>query len=81
MFLYHKIPKDSDWALKLYLSEFTGFFTVFMDISISMDHIYRKTCLKLSLKKDQQLVFKTDYHLMHVESIAECSKGEHSAIQ
>ena len=26
-------------------------------------------------KEDQKLVFKTDYHLMHVKSIAECSKA------
>ena len=26
-------------------------------------------------KDDQKLVFKTDYRLMHVKSIAECSKG------
>ena len=37
---------------------------------------YRKTCLKLPLKKnDQKLVFKTDYPQMQVKSIAECSKG------
>ena len=30
-------------------------------------------------KEDQILVFKTDYRLMQVKSIAECSKG-HSAI-
>ena len=30
--------------------------------------------------KRQKLVFKTDYRLMQVKSIAECSKGEHSAI-
>ena len=34
-----------------------------------------KTCLKRSLKKDQKLGFKTDYCLMQVKSIAECSKG------
>ena len=31
-------------------------------------------------KRRQKLVFKTDYGLMQVKSIAECSKGEHSAI-
>ena len=34
-------------------------------------------------KKDQKLVFKTNYRLMQVKSIAECSKGttlEHSEI-
>ena len=34
-----------------------------------------KTCLKQSLKKKTRMVFKTDYHLMQVKSIAECSKG------
>ena len=32
-----------------------------------------------TLKKDRKLVFKTNYHLMQVKSIAECSR-EHSAI-
>ena len=31
-------------------------------------------------KEDKKLVFKTDYHLLQVKSIAECSEGEHSAI-
>ena len=31
-------------------------------------------------KEDQKLVFKTNYRLMEVRSIAECDKGEHSAI-
>ena len=38
-------------------------------------YIYNsKTCLKQPLKKgDQRLVFKTNYRLMQVKSIAECS--------
>ena len=36
---------------------------------------YSKTCLKRLLKKDRKLVFKTDYRLMQVKSIAECSKS------
>ena len=44
--------------------------------------LYCKTCLKRpSQKEDQKLVFKTDYRLMQVKSIAECSKREHSAIR
>ena len=31
-------------------------------------------------KRRPKCVFKTDYRLMQVKSIAECSKGEHSAI-
>ena len=31
-------------------------------------------------KRRPKLIFKTDYRLMQVKSIAECSKGEHSAI-
>ena len=31
-------------------------------------------------KEDQKLVFKTDYRLMQVKNIAECSKREHSSI-
>ena len=39
------------------------------------------TCLQRPLSEDQKLFFKTDCCLMQVKSIAECSKGEHSAIQ
>ena len=34
-----------------------------------------KTCLKRPLKKNTKLIFNTDYRLMQVESISECSKG------
>ena len=40
---------------------------------------YSKTCVKRPLSK-RYIFFKTDYRLMQVKSIAECSKGEHSAI-
>ena len=44
-------------------------------------YAYSKTCLKRTLKLNiEKLVFNTDYCLMQVKSIAECSKGEHSAI-
>ena len=36
---------------------------------------YSKTCLKRPLMKKTKMVFKTDYRLMQVKSIAECSKG------
>ena len=37
---------------------------------------YSKTCLKRPLKKTQQtLVFNTNYRLIQVKSIAECSQG------
>ena len=38
---------------------------------------YSKTCLKRPLKKKtkKKLVFNTDYRLMQVKSIAECSNG------
>ena len=35
--------------------------------------ISSKTCVKRPLSKDQKLVFKTNYHLMQVKNIAECS--------
>ena len=38
-------------------------------------YIYSKTCLKRSLNKDQKLAFNTDYCLMQVKGIAECSVG------
>ena len=33
------------------------------------------TWCKTATLKDQKLVFKTDYHLMQVKKIEECSKG------
>ena len=39
-----------------------------------------KPVLSSHTKEDKKLVFKTIYGLMQVKSIAECSKGEHSAI-
>ena len=36
---------------------------------------YSKTCVKGHFQKDHKLVFKTNYGLMQVKSIAECSKG------
>ena len=43
---------------------------------LSIDHlIYSKTCLKLSLKMTLKLGFNTNYRLMQVNNIAECSKG------
>ena len=36
---------------------------------------YSKTCVKRPLSRRPEMVFKTDYHLMQVKSIAECSKG------
>ena len=37
--------------------------------------IYSKTCLKPPLSKRLKLVFKTNYRLIQVKRIAECSKG------
>ena len=42
--------------------------------STHYDFKYSKTCLKQPLKKDLQLVFKTDFSLMQVKNIAECSQ-------
>ena len=36
---------------------------------------FYKTCLKRPLKKRSKIGFKTDYRLMQVKSIAECSNG------
>ena len=36
---------------------------------------YSKTCLKRPLSKRPKLVFKTNYRLMQVKSIAECSNA------
>ena len=37
--------------------------------------IYSKPCLKRPLSERPKLVFNTNYRLMEVKSIAECSKG------
>ena len=47
--------------------------------------MYSKTCVKRPLSERQKMVFKTNYRLMQVKSIAKCSKAsilplEHSAI-
>ena len=42
--------------------------------------VHSKTCVKRPPQKDNKLVFKTNYRLMQVKSIAECSKGDYSAI-
>ena len=39
------------------------------------DFTYSKTFLSATQKEYQKLVFKTDYRLMQVKSIAECFKG------
>ena len=36
---------------------------------------YSKTCVNDNSQKDRKLVFKTNYCLMQVKSIAECSEG------
>ena len=36
--------------------------------------IYRKTYVKQPLSKDRKMIFKTNYRLMQVKSIVECSK-------
>ena len=42
--------------------------------------IYSKSCVKRPLLKRPKIGSKTYYRLVQVKSIAECSKGEHSAI-
>ena len=37
--------------------------------------VYSKICVKRSLSKRQKIGFKTNYRLIQVKSIAECSKG------
>ena len=42
---------------------------------IDQDNNYSKPCIKRPLSKSPKLVFKINYRLMQVKSIAECSKG------
>ena len=44
-------------------------------ISQIMPSAVERTGSQAATKKDQKLVFKTDYRLIQVKSIAECSKG------
>ena len=37
--------------------------------------MYSKTCVNGHSQNDQKMVFKTDYRLIQVKSITECSKG------
>ena len=48
-------------------------------VSFKATSNYSKTCGKRPLSKDRKFIFKTNYRLMQVKSIAECSL-EHSAI-
>ena len=40
---------------------------------VEAHHIYSKTCVKWPLSKRPKMVSKTNYRLMQVKSIAECS--------
>ena len=53
---------------------------IFLQVCEKQLKIYRKTCLKRPLKNRQIKILMINCSLMKVESIAECSKGEHSAI-
>ena len=61
---YLDVNEENDCMIALYESEITR---------------YSKTCPKRPLKNKTKIVFNTNYRLMQVKSIAECSKGEHSA--
>ena len=63
-----------------YLQQYpTSYSTLYLNPKTAMGRffpllMYSKTCLKRPLEKRQKLSFKTDYLLMQVESIVECSK-------
>ena len=42
---------------------------------MDQDETTEKTCVKRPLSKYNKLVFKTNYRLMQIKSIAKCSKG------
>ena len=58
----------------------TVFYLILRHALISENRVTVKPVLNGHSQTDQKLLFKTNYHLMPVKSIAECSKGEHSAI-
>ena len=51
----------------------------YLDVMPSDKLITVKPAFSSHSKEDQKLVFKTDYHLMQVKSITECSTLEHNA--
>ena len=66
----HCPPQYVNYLLYQYLSRVTRFLTMW----------YSKTRLKRPLKRRPKKVFKTYNRLMLVKSIAECSRGQHSAV-
>ena len=46
-----------------------------LNIWAPLPRIYSKACVKRPLSKRLKLIFKTNYRLMQVRSIAECSNG------
>ena len=68
--------KKNSYDCKYFIDIVSSNYDNVYDCSQSIIQDNSKTCLKLSLKKkEQKLVFKPDYCLMQVKSIAECSKG------
>ena len=48
---------------------------ILMTLNLTHKLEYSKACVKRPLSKDEKMVFKTNYHLMQVKSIVQCSKG------
>ena len=57
------------------ISQLPNTFVVGYDGKSDKQGLYSKICVKQPLSKRQKLVFNTNYRLMQVKSIAECSKG------
>ena len=80
----HILPLRSRVAVKLNFRPYIRRYTSPNENLLQLMPSYSKPCVKYSTvkpvlsshsKRTQKLVFKTDYHLMQVKSIAECSKG------
>ena len=63
-----------DWSIQAWL--YGGKWNKLSHYNKTGKSEYSKTCVKRPLSKRPKIVFKTNYHLMQVKSIAECSKGQ-----
>ena len=64
------VRKAVDAVLKIFVVQYTS-----GRVAQLKTEMQYNLCETATLKKDQNMVFKTDYGLMQVKSIAECSKG------
>ena len=72
---YQKITKIATRRLGVTVETFCSATEISKNITDFVPTAYSKTCVKRPLYKIPKLVFKTNYRLMQVNRIEECSKG------